>query len=533
MLTTEPAPRAHDDAVRKLAAVLGDEHVLVGDADRAWFAADFTDADVPLPVAVVQPATTAEVVEVVRTATAAGLSLAPRGGGMSYTLAHTPANDRTIVVDLRRMDRIVELNTADRYVTVEAGVTWARLMEALQGTGYWLGFNGTLSGLHATVGGTLSQNSVGLGRGWLSEVVLGLEVVLGDGRVLETGSAAVEGATPYHRHFGPDLSGLFLTDSGAFGFKTRATFRLDPVPGGTAFGCFSFADARSMIRAEIDIARTGLASECIGADSFMNSVMAEMPPPPREEMVKVARAYLDASSSKPRALRTLARCARPGGMKFMAKVPFSLVVITDGTDQAAADRNCSRLRRIAKRHGGSPIPPTFALGMRFAPYQPIHPLMIGKHGEAGFPSNALFPLSRALDAVDALDRFMADNAASMREHGIYEVRNYLLCGHGFGIEPIIFWPDRLSPYRASWASPEQRDEFGGASDNAAARAAALDLRRRMIAMFREQGALHLQLGKVYPYREALDGTVAWEVVTGIKDQLDPAHVVNPGVLGLR
>ena len=522
-----------EDATGKLVAVLGDEHVLLDAETRRWYAADFTDTDVPLPIAVVQPATTEDVVEVVRIGTAAGLSLAPRGGGMSYTLAHTPGNERTVVVDLRRMDRIVELNLDDRYVTVEAGVTWARLMETLRGTGYWLTFNGTLSGLHATVGGTLSQNSVGLGRGWLSDAVLGLEVVLGDGRVLVTGSGAAEGSSPYHRHFGPDLSGLFLTDSGAFGFKTRATLRLDPVPGGTAFGCFSFDDARSLVAAEIEIARTGLVSECLGADSFMNKVMAEMPPPPREEAMKVVKAFLATSSSKPRALRTLARMARPGGMKFMAKVPFSLALITDAADQAAADRNLARLRRIAKRHGGSPVPPTFTLGLRYAPYQPIHPLMIGKHGEAGFPSNALFPLSRAFVAVEALDRFMAENATMMREHGIYEVRNYLVCGHGFGLEPIIFWPDRLSPYRASWAAPEQREQFADAPDNGAARAAALDLRRRMIEMFRDIGALHLQLGKVYPYREALDGTVAWDVVSAIKDQLDPHHAINPGVLGLR
>ena len=388
---TDPARPETHDALAKLAAVLGDEHVLLEPEVLQWYAADFTDTEVALPIAVVQPATTEEVVEVVRLAAAAGLSLAPRGGGMSYTLAHTPANTRTVVVDLRRLDRIVEMNLDDRYVTVEAGVTWAQLIEALRGTGYWLTYNGTLSGLHATVGGTLSQNSVGLGRGWLSEVVLGLEVVLGDGRVLVAGSAAAEGASPYHRHFGPDLCGLFLTDSGAFGFKTRATLRLDPVPGGTAFGCFSFDDARSLVAAEVEIARTGLASECLGADSFMNKVMAEMPPPPREEAMKVVKSFLAASSSKPRALRTLARMARPGGMKFMAKVPFSLAVVTDAADQAAADRNLARLRRIAKRHGGTSLPPTFTLGLRYAPFQPIHPLMIGKHGEAGFPSNALVP----------------------------------------------------------------------------------------------------------------------------------------------
>ncbi len=173
-----------------------------------------------------------------------------------------------------------------------------------------------------------------------------------------------------------------------------------------------------------------------------------------------------------------------------------------------------------------------ALGLRHAPFQPIHALMVGKHGEACFPSNAIFPLSQAEEALDALDRFEADNADLMREHGIYLVRNYLVCGHGFGIEPILFWPDRLSPYRASWASPEQRNQFGDAAVNDAGRAAVLDLRARMIAMFRTIGAVHIQMGKVYPYREALAGTVTWDVLEGVKALLDPDHLVNPGVLGL-
>lgn len=168
-----------------------------------------------------QPATTEEVAEIVRIARSAGVAVVARGGGMSYTLAHTPARPETIVVDLRRMNHVVELNVADRYVTVEAGVTWDQLAETLRGTGHWLTFNGTLSGLYATVGGTLSQNSVGLGRGWLSDVVLGMEVVLGDGRVVQTGSGAAHGTPPFGRTFGPDLGGLFLGDSGVFGFKAR------------------------------------------------------------------------------------------------------------------------------------------------------------------------------------------------------------------------------------------------------------------------------------------------------------------------
>ncbi len=530
--TTESERGTVGDVVARLQAALGTEHVLTGDDDRRWFAADFTDSDVPLPLAVAQPGSTADVVKVVEIANTAGVAIAPRGGGMSYTLSHTPVRAETIVVDTRRMNRIVELNVGDRYATVEVGVTWAQLMDALQGTGMWLAYGGTLSGLHATVGGTLSQNSVGLGRGYLSERVLGLEVVLGNGRVLRTGSGAAHGTSPWARNFGPDLGGLFVADSGAFGLKTQVTLLLDPAPGGTSFGCFRFDDARSMVRAQIEIDRTLPVSECIGADRFMNTVFAEMPPPPREEMRRLAKRVLATSDSKPRALRQLLRAARPGGTKFLAKVPFSLVVICDGSDQAAADRTMGRARRIVRRHGGRTLPTGMALGLRHAPFQPIHALMVGKHGEACFPSNAIFPLSQAEEALDALDRFEADNADLMREHGIYLVRNYLVCGHGFGIEPILFWPDRLSPYRASWASPEQRNQFGDAAVNDAGRAAVLDLRARMIAMFRTIGAVHIQMGKVYPYREALAGTVTWDVLEGVKALLDPDHLVNPGVLGL-
>jgi FAD/FMN-containing dehydrogenase len=533
-MTATVAPERAEvaSALAKLRAVLGDEHVLTDETERRWHAVDFTDADVPVPVAVARPATTAEVVETVRIAAGADLAIVARGGGMSYTLAHTPSRAETIVLDLRRMDRIVEINTDDRYVVVEPGVTWAQLIGALEGSGMSILFGGTLSGLHATVGGTIAQNSVGVGRGFLADRVLGLEVVLGDGRVVRTGSGAAPGTSPFTKHWGPDLGALFVSDSGAFGVKTQATLLLDPAPGGTAFGCFAFEDGKAMARAQVEICRTVPISDCIGADAFMNSVMAEMPPPPKEEVRALAKQALASTDSKPRMLRQLMRAARPGGMKYLAKVQWSLNVACDASDQAAADRNMAKVRKIARRHGGKRISPAMMIGMRYATFQPIHPLMVGKRGEAGFPSNAMMPLSMAEDAIDALDRFEADNADLMRRHGIYLVRNYLLGGHSFGIEPILFWPDRLSAYRASWASEEQRAEFADAPANDAGREAVLDLRKRMIAMFRELGTVNIQIGKVYPYREALAGTATWELLEGIKGVVDPDRRLNPGVLGL-
>jgi D-lactate dehydrogenase (cytochrome) len=519
-------------SIDALRAALGDQHVVTDEAERRWHAVDFTDAEVPTPVAVARPSTTAEVVEVVKIASAANLAIVARGGGMSYTLAHTPTRSETIVLDLRRMDRIVEINTDDRYVVVEAGVTWAQLMGALEGTGMALLFGGTLSGLHATVGGTLAQNSVGVGRGFVADRLLGLEVVLGDGRVLRTGSGAAPGTAPFTKHWGPDLGALFASDSGAFGIKTQATLLLDPAPRGSAFGSFAFDDGKAMARAQVEICRTVPVSDCIGADAFMNTVMAEMPRPPKEEVRAVAKKALAGTDSKPRMVRHLMRAARPGGMKHLAKVAWSLNVTCDAADQKAADRNLAKVRRIVRRHGGKPISPGMAIGMRYATFQPIAPLMVGKNGEAGFPSNAIVPLSKAEEAIDALDRFEAEHADVMREHGIYIVRNYLIGGHSFGIEPILFWPDRLSEYRASWASEEQRAEFGDAPANEAGRRAVLELRRQMIAMFRGLGAVNIQLGKVYPYRDALAGTVTWELVESLKSVVDPDHRLNPGVLGL-
>lgn len=521
-----------EDALASIRARLGDSHVLTDEDDRAWFAADFTDDVVTLPLAVVSPGSTQDVVAVVEAARASGLAIVGRGGGMSYARAHTPTRPETIILDLRRMDRIVEINPSDRFVTVEPGVTWAQLRDALHGTGFRVPFHGTLSGLHATVGGGLSQNAVGLGRGYLVDYVLGLEIVLGDGRVLTTGTGAANGSSPFWRNFGPDLSGLFLCDSGAFGIKTRATLRLDPEPRGVALGCFSFPTAQALVAAEVEIGRTDLASECIGADSFLNTVMSEMPRPSRAEMKRVAQAVLAQSDSRVRALRQLARAAWPTAMKQLGRAPFSLAVVCDAAGQAAADRNLTRVTRICRRHGGKTIPPALTVGLRYAPFQPIHPLMIGRHGEAGMPSNLIFPLSRALEAVAELDAFMGEHAESMRSHGVYEIRNYLVAGHTFGIEPILFWPDRLSRYRASWASAEQREEFADAPPNAAARECAMAVRQAMLTRFREHGTVHIQIGKVYPLAEALAGTTAWEALEQIKHMLDPDHVVNPGVLGL-
>lgn len=171
------------------------------------------------PLAIALPRDRDQVSAAIRTAHDAGVAVVPRGGGMSYTKGYLPSRPDSVVIDSRRLNRIVELDTDSLYVTVESGCTWAALNEALEGTGLRTGYWGPLSGINATIGGALSQNSAFFGsalHGTVAESVLGVTVVLADGRTVTTGSGGRVGTKPFTRSGGPQRGGgAAPRDSGA------------------------------------------------------------------------------------------------------------------------------------------------------------------------------------------------------------------------------------------------------------------------------------------------------------------------------
>ena len=523
--------RGGEDALAPFDEIVGAERVLTSDDLRRLRALDFSEEPGQLPLAVVEPVSTDEVSRLVAAAAERGIHVVVRGGGMSYTRAHLAAESPTVMIDMRRMDAVVELNRDDLYMTVETGITWSKLRRALRGSGFRVPFFGTLSGDWAQLGGGLAQNSCGLGKGYLSEHVRSLEVVLGDGRVIRTGSDAAADTGPFDRHYGPDLTGIFLADSGALGVKTRVTLVLEAEPGGTSFGSWAFDDARSLIATQIEIARRGLAVECVASDAYLAHAMTKMPPPPAAEMWAMVRSYVAGRRGKLRAIRQVLRAARP--LSFLKGVPFVLGVAADAYDQAASDRKIADAHRIASRNGGRRLPPALPLGMRHGPLPPVADLMVGQNGESNFPSNVIVPLSKAQAAVDVLDDFFAGQADNMRAHGIFEARNYLTAGNTFGIEPIIYWKSRPNAWRLSFVTdPAKRRELEAIPENPAAAAAAVELRHAMIARLREVGAVQIQLGKLYPYRASLGDGPTWELLQSLKRLVDPAGILNPGSLGL-
>jgi 4-cresol dehydrogenase (hydroxylating) flavoprotein subunit len=190
--------------------------------------------------AILYPATLAEVQQVVDEARARGTPLYPVSTGMNWGLgSRHPVRDDCVLVDLRRLDRIREIDLAHGYAVIEAGVSQHALAQRLEGTPWML--NVTTSCKDSSLLG----NAMDRGEGCIRprrEDLLGLELVLGDGSVLHTGGVGQGAARRYHGlGTGPDATGLFLQSS--LGIATAGAFAFIPRPERIDYAFASFRRA--------------------------------------------------------------------------------------------------------------------------------------------------------------------------------------------------------------------------------------------------------------------------------------------------
>jgi FAD/FMN-containing dehydrogenase len=211
----------------KLRAALGPTGLLTDASDLAPALTDHLNVYAGRALAVARPASTAEVQTVVRLCAAYGVAVIPQGGNTGYCGGATPPSDRpALVLSLARLNRVREVDHVGYTLTVDAGVTLAAAGAAARESQRLfplsLGSEGTCQ-----IGGNLSTNAGGtavLRYGMMRELVLGLEVVLPDGRLLNQLSGLRKDNTGY------DVKQWFLGAEGTLGIITGACLKLFPQP---------------------------------------------------------------------------------------------------------------------------------------------------------------------------------------------------------------------------------------------------------------------------------------------------------------
>ncbi len=527
------------DIARDLVALLGDAAVETDLAKRTFFATDMSRRG-PAATAVIRPADAGQVAAAVKLCIDRGVAVIPRGGGFSYTGGYVPTRDDSVIVDLRGLDRIVEINATDMYVIVETGCTWHTLYEALKAKGLRTPYFGPMSGYHATVGGALSQGSFFLGSsqyGPVADSVLAVEVALADGTLLRTGSWAGAGAlagegagaSPFFRSYGPDLTGVFLGDTGALGFKTKAVLKLIPFPAHQAFATFAFNDEEAAASAVSAIARTGIAGECYCWDPYFVKVMATATTGLAQDLKILAGVARGGGGSRARGLFNAAKLAAAGKSVFDGDI-FMLNLTVDDATRAGADAHIAVLKTIAAAGGGREMPASAPMAMRGTPFIDFNTAE-RRRPMRNLPTHGLVPHSHVAELSREVRAIVAPHLAAMQEAGIEIGVIYFGVGlQAVCLEPIFYWDDHQ---HFNHDRVNERSDLAGLEANRdvpEATRLVMAIRAELVAAFARHGSAHVQIGKSYPWlsnrSDAARGPARM-----LKRAFDPANLVNPGSLG--
>ena len=248
-------------AIESLGRIVGADNVLAdfdsldrytGDSlspSRAFGAAGAFDrlADV-----VVRPASAAEISEIVRWANDRRVPIVPYGGGTGVMGSVVPTRGG-LVLDVKRMSRVHDVDAGSMTARVDAGVVLEDLETVVAEHGLMIGHD-PYSVPIATIAGAISTNGVGYracAHGPMGDQVVGLEVVLPDGRIIETRDVPKYSS-------GPNLNHLFIGAEGVFGVITRATIRVYRMPESARFASVGFDSFEEGFRAASEMLAIGI-----------------------------------------------------------------------------------------------------------------------------------------------------------------------------------------------------------------------------------------------------------------------------------
>ena len=245
-----PSKPLPDTLLAGLNALLGDR-ATVSPAVREHHGRDESAHPAAPPDAVVYPESTDEAAAIVGLCRQHGIPVIPFGVGSSVE-GHVLAIHGGVSMDFTRMNRVLEVNVEDLDATVEAGVTRKQLNQHLAGTGLFFPID---PGADATIGGMAATRASGTNAvryGTMKDNVMGLNVVLADGRVIHTGGRARKSSAGY------DLTRLFVGSEGTLGVITGVTLRLHPIPEAMSAAVCAFPTVDAAVRTVIQTIQLGI-----------------------------------------------------------------------------------------------------------------------------------------------------------------------------------------------------------------------------------------------------------------------------------
>ncbi len=252
-----------ETAIAELKIILGDR-VSTSKSDLDFHGANETHFDPCPPDAVVFPENTGDVSKAAKICHRHGCPIVPWGTGTSLE-GHALAIKGGISVDFSRMAGLLTLNPEDMDVTVQSGITREALNSELRTTGLFFPID---PGANASIGGmaaTRASGTTAVRYGTMRDNVLGLEVVLADGRIIKTGTRARKSSAGY------DLTAIFVGSEGTLGLITELTLRLHGQPEAVSSAICAFENISDAVNTVITVIQTGIPMAKI---EFVDTAMA-------------------------------------------------------------------------------------------------------------------------------------------------------------------------------------------------------------------------------------------------------------------
>lgn len=486
-----------DQVRRTLAPLVSADELILTPDELELFARDvFFEGR--LPLAILRPESGAALAPAIAALSRAGIPIAARGSGLSYSGGYVSSDTHMVIVDLTRLNAVEHIDPAGQQVTVQAGCTWATLHAALKPLGLRTPFWGPSSGLHATIGGTLSQDAVLFGSGHFGAAgvnTISMLVITPDG----TQRTLV-------RNEDPALFSAFIGDCGVLGIKTRVTLPLIPAHGALEFAALSFSSLEGAAAALKEIGKKGLASECFLYDQTFRTRLRGQAKPDSANITEPVP-----------------------GHRYPSYASFELHAAIEGEDANDCDRIRTILLASASRLGGRPIGKGVLSAFREAPFS-APTLMIGPQGRRWLPTNFIVPHEQMTSLLSVIKDVFVSHRTEIETYDITWSWSALGVGRDHVlIEPSLYWEDELTPLSRLYLDAELLDRQPIYPPDPQARQTVSNLRSALIKAGERVNARHIQVGRTYPASATYSPKDNSEF-QALKRKLDPRDVMNPGAV---